>query len=506
MYLKSESYYLRPRRPRSPFWRILILLILIASSVYLLIQLWDEESGGLPALSTPVPLPTPTRSAVSFSAEAMDFYRGGQLTAAAEAYQQALDLEPGQADLYLSLARISIFRGRPDRGLVMAREALRLEPENAWAWAISGLAYDWLGLPDEAVTACDKAIELDPTLPEAYAYLAEAYIDLGNWAAANNTIDTALRLNENNTDVQRNYGYVLEVQGNYTSAIEAYRKALELHPGLPYLYLAIGRNQQALADIAGARESYEAAAESDPKSAAALDMLGWTYLLESDYDSAQRTLEQALEADATYSRALGHMASLYFQRRNYEDAIPAFEQAIRYGEAEVRRNATFFRVTLETAGQIPEEPGETEVGVAVFVSPVDSKGPLRAVFVESEEGTTPVRGYVRMDVLDGRYQVSLQGLAAPPSGQVYVGWFEPLKSAEGMPIHTEGMTPDAQGAVTLNSITGPVKGPPIEHYYTLALCYYFLDQCSDAQPYIDVALRIDPDDANALQMMQLCGE
>lgn len=496
---------MRRKRPGTPFWRILILLILIAGSLYLLMQLWDEESGALTTLSTPVPLPTPTRSAVSFSAEAVDFYRAGQLTDAVDAYQQALDLAPEQIDLHLSLARISIFRGRPERGLVMAREALRLEPENARAWAITGLAYDWLGLPDEAVEACDKAIELDPTLPEAYAYLAEAYIDLGNWAAANNTIDTALQLDENNADVQRNYGYILEVQGNYTSAIAAYRKALELQPGMPYLYLAIGRNQQALADIAGARESYEAAAENDPKSAAALDMLGWTYLLESDYDSAQRSLDQAVAADATYSRALGHLASLYFQRRNYEDAIPAFEQAVRYGEAEIRQKATFFRVTLETAGQIPEEPGETEVGVATFVAPIDSKGPLRAVFADDGEGTS-LRGYVRMDVLDGRYQINLQGLAAPPSGQAYVGWFEPLRTAEGVPIHTEGMTPDAQGTVTLNSITGPVKGPPIEHYYTLALCYYFLEQCSDAQPYIDVALRIDPDDANALQMMQLCGE
>jgi hypothetical protein len=49
-----------------------------------------------------------------------------------------------------------------------------------------------------------------------------------------------------------------------------------------------------------------------------------------------------------------------------------------------------------------------------------------------------------------------------------------------------------------------VKGPPIETYYTLALCYYFLDECNNAQPYIQTALRLDPEDANARQTLSLC--
>jgi len=505
MYLKPESYSYRRRR-RSSFWRILVLLALIAGGIYLLVRLRSGQAGNLTTFTSPAPLPTPTRSAVSFAAEAADLYRAGRLTESIAAYQQALDLEPNQPELYVTLARLTILRGRPERGLELAREALRFEEDNAMAWALIGMAHDWLGMPGEAVDICERAISLDPTLPEAYAYLAEAYVDLGNWLAANNTIDTALELDENNVDVLRNYAYILEVQGNYTGAIAAYRQALEQHSSLTYIYMALGRNQQALGDAAGAKESYEMAADIDPQSATALDALGWSYMLEGDYTAALRNFEQALDVDATHSRALGHIATLYFQRRNYEDAIPAFEEAVRYGEAEVRRRAAFFRITSEPANQIPDAPSGDEVVVGEFAYSTEPLNPMRAVFGgEAEEDASPVQGYVRLNPLDGRYQLRVQGLPSPPAGQVYVGWFEPLSTADGGPVRTEPLTPDAQGGVALSGITGPVKGPPIEHYYTLALCYYFLDQCPDARPYIDVALRIDPEDANALQTLSLCG-
>ena len=68
------------------------------------------------------------------------------------------------------------------------------------------------------------------------------------------------------------------------------------------------------------------------------------------------------------------------------------------------------------------------------------------------------------------------------------------------------LSPDAAGEVSIKGGTGPVEGPPIEHYYILALCHYFLDQCDQALPYVRVALRIDPNDANALETLRLCSE
>ena len=505
MYLKQSRHPYRRRRPRSSsFGRVFVLLLLIGAGLYLIRQMWTEPAS-VPTLNTPTPPPTPTQSVLSLVAEASDLYWAGQTDESLTMYLQALDLEPEQPELYVTLGQVLVFRGRPERGLQLAQEALLLDAENARAWAVKCLAYDWLGMPEEALPICEQAIALDPALPEGYAYLAEVYIDLGNWFAANDAIATALQLDENSADVLRGYSYVLEVQGNYSAAINAYRQALQQRAGLTHVYLAIGRNQQALGYFSSALETYQTAIENDPGSVAALDMLGWSYLLQGDYELAQQYLERALDINPTYSRALGHLGTLYFQRRNYEDAIPVLERAIRYGEADRRRQTVSFWITVEPLAALGAQPMGQEVLRGEFVHPADTTYPLRALLAgEGSYATT--QGRARFDPVDDRYTLALQGLPAPPAGQAYVGWFAPLLLPERTPVHTAAMLPDAQGVVELSGATGAVKGPPIENYYTLALCYYFLDRCDEAQPYIETALRLDPEDGTALQTQQLCAE
>lgn len=484
-------------------WRILLLIILNTIGIAVLYAIYFEPST-VPALNTPTPMPTPTRSAVSFAAEAEEHYWAGELDDAIAAYRQALNLTPDVTEQYVALGRLLVFRGHPEQGLDMVRLALRLNADHAPAWALRCLAYDWLGLPEEGLISCERAIALDPALPEAYAYRAEAYIDMGNWIQANEDIDKALQLAENNVDVLRNAGYVSEVQGNYSRAIEYYRQALEQHPSLAHILLAQGRNYEALNNYGRAEELYLEATRRDPGSVAAWDTLGWSNLLQGEYDEAQEYLNAALGRDPNYWQALGHLGTYHFQQRNYEGAIPRFENALRYGEAASRRRTVQFDVTVEPVGQIGDAPTGEVLATGAFLHPADITYPMRAMLRGTENYAT-VAGYTRFTPLDGQYVIALSGVPKPPTGQVYVGWFRSLETPERTLVHTPALTPDADGRIEVSDTTGPVFGPPIEHYYTLGLCHYFLDQCDQAMPYIRVALRIDPDDANALQTLQLCG-
>lgn len=492
----------RRRRRRSSLWRILLLLCLNAGGLYLIYNL-RGGTYSMPTLTTPTPMATPTRSAVSFAAEASDLYWEGRLDESIAAYRAALDLEPERLELYVALARLLILRGHPEQGVDLAREVLRRDLESAPALATLCLAYDWLGMPGRALETCEQAIIADPSLAAAYAYRAEAYVDVGNWAAANVDIEQALELDNRQVDVLRNAGYVMEVQGNYSAAIQQYRAALEQHSALAHIYLAIGRNYEALGQFPRAVESYEVAIERDPGSVAALDRLGWSYLLQGESEQAEQSLAAALDLEPHYWPALGHLATYHWQRRNYEGAIPLFKDAIRYGEAASRQQALFFRLTLEPSGQVPAEPTGEELVKGNFLHPVDITYPLRAM-LWGQGPYTDLHGYVRLTPLDGRYILKIEGLPNPPSGHGYVGWFEPLLTPEKGTVHTTVLRPDAQGVVEENGATGAVSGPPIEYYYTLALCYYFLDECDEAEPYIQIALRIAPEDANSLETQRLC--
>ncbi|HDQ35175.1 MAG TPA: tetratricopeptide repeat protein, partial [Chloroflexi bacterium] len=267
------------RRQRSVFWRVLILLALVFIGGYIVYNSWWTETGPLPLSNTPTLAPTPTRSAVVWSASGDELYWSGNVSEAIVAYSEALALDPDQPALYVRLARLLTIFGRPERGLEMARAALRYNSEDPTAWVALCMAYDWLGFAQEAIPHCQRAVNLDPTYAEAYAYLAEAYIDDGQWFNANETIQIALTLDPNSVDVLRNYGYVLELQGNYTAALAAYQEGLLYHPGMAHLHLAIGRNAQVLGNYALAEESFLAATELDPGNAAAWDLLAWLYLL-----------------------------------------------------------------------------------------------------------------------------------------------------------------------------------------------------------------------------------
>jgi tetratricopeptide (TPR) repeat protein len=512
VYLKSDRDLYRRRR-RIPWLRLLTLVALIGAGIYVVNTVMDvmqeRPGGGAEYGPTPIPSPTPTPSPAIYVARAEDAYWAGDVEGAIDAYQRALDIEPNQFDLYVALSRLLTFQTQPERGLEMAREALRRQPENARAWAVLCLAYDWIGMPFDAVSACEKAITFDPTLPEAYAYLAEAYIDTGNWYAANSTIATAVELGENNVDVLRNRAYVLETQGNYYGAIGAYREALAVHDKLVHIYMAIGRNANALNNWTLAVEAYNDAVEVDPNNVPALARLGLLLLLTGDYSKAEANLTKAITLDPTFGDAYAHLGTLYFQQRNYEDAIENLKLAVRYGEARSRRRTVYLVITMEDTNAVGEEPGGTEVARAAFVHPSDFEVPLRGMI----EGGDPadggivgsdITGHVRFDVMSGRYAMEMQGLSPAPAGKIYVGWFLPLYSLERQLVHTEAIFPAPDGRVQFSGDIGRVKGPAIETYYTLALSYYLLDQCNEAMPYIDAALRIDPADENALQTRQLC--
>jgi len=506
MYLKPDRDLYRRRR-RIPWLRLLTLLALIGAGAYVIMtvrEVMEEQAiGGAAHAPTPVPSPTPTPSPAIYVARAEDAYWAGDLATAIDAYQRALDIEPNQAELYVELSRLLSFHAQPERGLEMAREALRRQPENARAWAMLCLAYDWLGSPTDAISACQKALTFDPTLPEAYGYLAEAYVDTGNWFAANSTIATAMELGENNLDVLRNRAYVLEAQGNYSGAIAGYREALKLHDKLAHIHMGVGRNANVLGNWTLAIQAYTDAVEANPYHIPARARLGLLYLLIGDYDKAQTHLTEAIKLDPTSADAHAHLGTLYFQQRNYEDAIENLRLAVRYGEARSRRRAIYLVITMEDTNAVGAQPGGTEVARAAFVHPYDFEAPLRGIIEGSIVGSE-ITGRVRFDVMSGRYALEMQGLPPAPAGKIYVGWFLSLRSLERQFVRTEVIFPAPDGRVRVSGDIGRVRGPAIETYYTLALSYYLLDQCNEAMPYIEAALRIDPEDANALQTWRLC--
>lgn len=502
MYL--EPTIQRKKRRSSPL-RVMFLLMLISAGVYVYAMIQQEE------IESPfVPTPTPTRSALSYAAEAEELYLQGKLAEVIAAYKQAIALDPDDVLLYIPMARLLALEGQTVEAVRRAQQATEMAPENARAWAVLGMAYDWNGDIPEAIDACKRAIELDPTYAEGYAYLAEAYADAIRWGDAVEAAQTALQLDNRSVDAHRNYGYVLEIQGNYWLAVEEYERALAIHPNLAYIHITVGRNYRRLGDFEAAVKSFQRATEINPDSAVAFSELGSTYQEMGEFERAETYLKQATEADPHFGPAFGYLAINYWSRRNYESAIENFEPAIELSCIAARQKADRFYITLEELDKETPGPSTEIVMRGEFVATsTDNRDTLRATMKptdEYDETWANARGTVTLHTRTGKYTITLAGMPRPKYNQAYVGWFEGVNALSGDPLGTGLLRVQSDGGMETQLETGWVEGPRIEYFYTLGLAYFYKAECEKSYPLFDAALQIDPEETNALEGIRLCQE
>ena len=111
------------------------------------------------------------------------------------AVEQALALDPNEADTYYSLAEILNFSSRPEETPGLIEKAVRLNPHYParYLWCL-GHAYYLLTRHDEAIAAFKRALARNPDFVPASGFLAIVYGELGLSKEAKAAGATALRL------------------------------------------------------------------------------------------------------------------------------------------------------------------------------------------------------------------------------------------------------------------------------------------------------------------------
>jgi tetratricopeptide (TPR) repeat protein len=336
MYLSGSKWNLRRKRKRSNPLRIIALLLVIAALVYF----WQVY---VPAVPTPfIPTPTPTRSPASFVLEAETFFEAGKLQLAAEAYQQAIKIDPRQPAYYIELARVHMYAGNYSAAEAAARDALVLDKDSALAHAFLGWSLDFqAGYAEEgasdmmaqARTELDTAMDLNPNIPEVRAFHAEVLIDsnIDNYEQALEEARAAVALDSQSLEANRALAYVWELTGNRDLALESYEAARNINPNLPRLHIDIGNMLRALNDVDGARQSYLNAVALAPTWTEPLTLLAQLYAGVGEYGIASQYASQAVDLDPGNARLRGNLGRMYYHNGVYDEAIAQFQLAINGG-------------------------------------------------------------------------------------------------------------------------------------------------------------------------------
>ena len=355
-------------KPQSNIYRMFLWVVMILGGVWMLQQM---DRGEIQPLFQATPLPT--RAVASYLEEGDAQFTAGNLTAAILAYQEALRLNPNDAQTWGKLARIqtysSVFlitndekKARLREALESATKAVELAPEDSTVRAIRAFALDWNAnsnfhnaeeVQDFLIEAENEALiaqQLDSTNPLALAYFAEILVDQQKWNQAEIIIQQALELPEAARwmDVYRVNAYVLETLGQYNLAISEYEKAIAIEPNFTFFYSRIGANYRRLAFDVATTQGEEAARPIYERSLEYFDRvvrineqinikdpgphlsIARTYSQLGEFFIAARNVQTALEYEPTNADIYGQLGVIYFRSRNYEGSIYSLECAI-YG-------------------------------------------------------------------------------------------------------------------------------------------------------------------------------
>jgi tetratricopeptide (TPR) repeat protein len=334
MYLKGSKWSMNRRRKRPNWFRITILLILIAAGVYL-------DRVIIPTVPQPfVPTATATRDPESYAVEADLLFQEGKLLQAIETYTDAIQLRPDDPTLFISRARAQIYSGQYAEAQTSAEDALLLSPNNSMAYVMRAWALDFQGDYLGAEAAIKRALELDPNNAMAHAIYVEVLVDSYqtgstttfealDLAAAESRV--ALDLAPDTLESHRARGYILEATGNYEEAIAEYQAAIAINPNIADLHMSLGRNYRVMAIYDKAVEEFTRADTLNPSDPTPDLLISRTYATVGEYAKAVQYAQTAMDNNPTSANLRGNLGVMYYRNFQWPEAVEQLKIVVAGG-------------------------------------------------------------------------------------------------------------------------------------------------------------------------------
>ena len=314
---------------------------------------------------------------------------------------QALSIDPDQAAVRMSLAKVLHHTGRPEQAIQELQRAMGQKPDSSEAheahrlmailWDAQGRTEDALAAartaialrPDnwqhhytlgdilrraqrleEAAAAAREVIRLRPEGERGYRLLGNCYILQGRNALALENYERAYAIAPSGA-VASNIGTIRFGQHDYAAAAQAYQRALTMMPSEPALYMNLARAQERMGSPA-ARESYERAyallqtlVDTNPNDVRHRALLAICELKLGRGDRAILEIEQAMAIAPTNREVMYRASVIYAASGRKEQSLSMLGKALDAGYSlalvergdglEAYRDLPEFKALLERA-------------------------------------------------------------------------------------------------------------------------------------------------------------
>jgi len=194
----------------------------------------------------PVKLSTKSKPTAEFHVAVARLYeQSDQFTLAANQYERALRLSPGDLAALLGYARLQDRLNAPGKAAELYNRATAIHPNKPAVFNNLGLYYAGRRMPDDAVAAFQRAIQLEPGNPKYRNNLARVFVEQGRNAQA----FRQLRAVYSQAVAYYNLGFLLEQHGKLKFAAHHYAAALRYDPAFVHAKRGFARVEHSLADL-----------------------------------------------------------------------------------------------------------------------------------------------------------------------------------------------------------------------------------------------------------------
>jgi tetratricopeptide (TPR) repeat protein len=177
-------------------------------------------------------------------------YRASDWRAAAEKYEEALQLDPNAVDIYFYLANAYDNMYRPARkgeanndayltkAIDLYKQAAEKHPDPkmkrlALEYLVAAYGSDKLNDPTQAEPVVKQMIQLDPNEATNYFVLADIYEDSGEYELAEQTFLKAKEIRPNDPAVHMQLAGFYNRQGDFDKTIAALNERIQIEPNNP---------------------------------------------------------------------------------------------------------------------------------------------------------------------------------------------------------------------------------------------------------------------------------
>ena len=241
------------------------------------------------------------------------------------------------------VAGIKLYYANDFNGAIkLYNEALQLNPNNADVYIDRGNAYFDLGQYERAIQDYNKTIKLRSDYSEAYNNRARAYEELGQYNRAFQDYTKAIELNPNYALCYYNRGLASLYQQQYRRAIPDFTKVIELESkpdkidnsatyGLADVYNNRGVAYKNLEQYENALKDYNKAIELNPNQADAYLNRAVLFIMAGNYNQALADLNKTLQINPNRAQAYYLRGLIYAEMGNTAKAQADLTRAQQLG-------------------------------------------------------------------------------------------------------------------------------------------------------------------------------